>query len=99
MMASVMIAIHATEQQLRLHVIIQCFNQQMHHTKQLLEHRAQENGVSPQDVQSSELALPLKCYDSNSSLRHCLYSGAIQLSHIPRHSVSVSNTIYLSFHN
>ena len=34
------------------------FNQQMHHTIQLLEHRAQENGVAHQDVQSSEILLP-----------------------------------------
>ena len=61
MMANVMVAIHATEQQLRLQVFIQCFNQQMHCTKQLLENRAQENRVAPQDVQNSELVLHLWC--------------------------------------
>ena len=63
-MANFRVATHATEQQLRLHVIIQCFTQQMYHTKHLLEHRAQENGITHQDVQSSEIFVAFTYFNS-----------------------------------
>ena len=51
-MVNVMVANMLLKSRLRSHITTQYLKQQMHHTRQLLEHRPQENVVDHQDVKS-----------------------------------------------
>jgi hypothetical protein len=84
-MVNVMVANMLLKSRLRSHITTQYLKQQMHHTRQLLEHRPQENVVDHQDVKSFGGFVCLfvfffclfKCYKSKCRLKHSIYSGVI----------------------